>query len=77
MTTISIQVDDKLIDAAGAQTIHDFLKDQIERYRFRLLSDSIAQSVKQSGIDLEEELLAAKGKAWKKYKKEYLKDILK
>lgn len=63
MTTISIQVDDKLINAAGAQTIHDFLKEQIERYRFRMLSDSITQSVKQSGIDLEDELLGAKKKA--------------
>jgi len=77
MRTISIQVDDKLINDAGMQTVQDYLKEQIEMFKFQMIYNSIAQSVKQSEIDLEKDLMEAKEKAWQRYKKEYLEDILK
>ena len=77
MRTISIQVDDKLINDVGMQTFQDYLKEQVEMLKFKMIYNSIAQSVKQSEIDLEKDLTEAKEKAWQRYKKEYLEDILK
>lgn len=76
MSTITVKVDDQLIKAAGLQTIKDFIKEQVEVFKFQMLSDSIMQSIKDSDINLEEDLIKAKRKAWEKYKKEYLGDIL-
>ena len=77
MRTISVQVDDKLINDAGMQTVQDYLEEQIEMFKFQMIYNSIVQSVKQSKTDLEKDLMEAKEKAWQRYKKEYLEDILK
>jgi hypothetical protein len=77
MTTLTIQVDDSLIKEAGEDSLQDYLEEQLDVYKLRILGGKMKKAVLESGIDLEKELDEAKEKAWQEYKKENLKEFFK
>jgi hypothetical protein len=77
MTTLTIQIDDSLVKEAGEDTLQDYLKEQLDVYKLRILGGKLKKAVQKSGIDLEKELDKAKEKAWRTYKEENLKEFFK
>jgi hypothetical protein len=77
VVTINLNVEETMLEKAGENTFKDFVEEQVENYKMRLLCVEIKDAVERSGIDLEKELKAAKKRAWEKYKDENLRGLIK
>ena len=75
--TINIDVEDSVIENAGEDYLKDYIQEQVKAYRAQVLGKEIRQAIDDSGVDIDKEFKEAKKEAWKEYKNEHLKDILK
>ena len=75
--TINIDVEDSVIENAGEDYLKGYIQEQVKAYRAQVLGKEIRQAIDESGVDIDKEFKEAKKEAWKEYKNEHLKDILK
>ena len=76
MTTIKLDVDDRLIKELGLKTVNNFMKSQLDYLRLRYLGERIQDAIQKSGIDHKKELEEAREDAWQEYKETHLKDTV-
>ncbi len=77
MHTIQVEISDDLLQKAGKDAIEEYLQKQLKLLKLKMLGEEIRKSFEESGFDMEKEFQAAREDAWKEYKSQYLKDILK
>jgi hypothetical protein len=75
MAVIQLDVDEKLIQAIGAQTVKDFVERQLSLLRLEYLGEKIATAIQRSDMDHEVEVEAARKEAWEEYGAKFLKDV--
>lgn len=76
MTTIEIKVNDDILKIASTQYIKDYIQEQLDFLKLKVLADEINQAIIESGIDFEAEMKNAKHEAWEEYKSKYLNGII-
>ena len=75
--TVDLEIEETLIDKVGRDSIKEYIRNQMELYKVRMLGEEIRQNIEEAGIDLEKELKDGRSKVWKKYKEEHIKKIIK
>lgn len=77
MQTIHIEIQDKILKKIGIIAVKNRLQKEVEYLYYENLAESINKSLQESGINNENELESARQKSWERYKKDFLKDIVK
>jgi len=75
MAVIQLDIDEKLIQAVGAQAIREFIDRQLSLLRLEYLGEKISSAIRKSGMDHQAEVEAAREEAWQEYKEKFLKDV--
>jgi hypothetical protein len=76
MSVIQLDIDDSLIHAIGATAIKTFIEQQVALLRLQYQGDRIAQTIREAGIDHDQEVKEARQEAWEEYKADQLQDLL-
>lgn len=75
MSVISFEIDDDIAKAIGISSIKAYIEKQLSLLKLEYLSDEIGKSVKESGMNLEEEMEKAREEVWQENKDKYLGKI--
>ena len=75
MAVIQVEIDDALAQAVGIRAVEDFIARQLSVLRLRHLGEKISEAIRESGIDHDAEVNAARQEAWREYKEKHLKDV--
>lgn len=76
MTALQFEIEDQLIQTVGLKTVKEFLERQLALLRLTYLGDVISQTIRESGIDYQEEIEQARQEAWQEYKTTHLSQLL-
>ncbi|GAK48831.1 hypothetical protein U14_00042 [Candidatus Moduliflexus flocculans] len=68
MIALQFEIEDQLIQTVGLKTVKEFLERQLALLRLTYLGDMISQTIRESGIDYQEEIEQARQEAWQAYK---------
>lgn len=74
MAVIQVEIDDALAQAMGMRAVEDFIERQLSLLRLRHLGERISDAIRESGIDHDAEVDAARQEAWREYKEKHLRD---
>ena len=77
MSSISIQINDKILQRVGLVAIKNRFQKELEYLYYEEMAEEINKSLFESGIDNDHELESARQKAWEQYKSEFLNGIVK
>lgn len=73
MTTIQLEIDEKLLHEVGKQNVKEFLESQLSVLRLKYLGNLISDKIKHSNFVHEVELEKARLEAWNEYKEKYIR----
>jgi hypothetical protein len=76
MTTIQIQVSDEVIAQYGLEAVRERLQKQMQWEELQVKALKVNDFLQENGLDHEQLVNEAKGRAWQKYSTTVLKDIL-
>ncbi len=69
MKTIKINVQDDLIALYGLEAIKKSIEEELEYQRFKMLEDTITQSMSEAGVDWEKEMEHVREEAFEEYQR--------
>ncbi len=75
MSVIQLDIDDTLIQSIGVAAMKKFIEQQVALLRLQYQGDRIAQTIRESGIDHDQEVHEARQEAWDEYKATHLQDL--